>query len=270
MKNVPGWILAVTLSVAFLFAGCGTRPEQEINNAQGIIEDLKNQGASLYLNEGFEQLNNELTVIMAEIEAQDKKLIRSYVKSKEMLAQMMENAENLGQILQMINDARSVIDEISKKDAALYAANEMRIINDDFSMAINEIKQQYPLPDKNFERAEDMLASVKNNAKELAPVISGRKEEARNRALIAQKYMQDALDEANKTLDMAGSSPEIDAFALRLKIHEDSANDIQGAIDAEEYLSAFEKATLIKENIIDIHDQVKKAVPQIQTLKKPQ
>jgi len=271
MKTARKWIV-VGLMASLLLVSCGKQPAQEMNVAQGRIEDLKNQGAALYIGEDFERLNNDLTAAMNEVQAQDTKLIRNYGKAREMLARVIEDAETYSRILPPITKAQGAIDAVAKEDAALYAKEETKKLTDDFQAALTEVRDQNAQAVKDYQRAQEMLAMVKKDAEALILTISVRKEEAKNRTITAQKEAQDAVYEAKKLLEAAmkgkKASPTIEGLSSKLKSLEDSLGEIQTAVDRGEYLGAFEKATMIKERAAEIQKLGSQKQTQVQSPKK--
>lgn len=271
MKTARRWIVA-GLMASVLIAGCGKQPTQQMNAAEGRVEDLKNQGAALYFTEGFDRLTNDLAAAMEEVQEQDTRLIKNYEKAKEMLARVMKDAEAYGRILPPIQETQSAIDSVAKDDAALYAQEEMKRLSDDFEAALAEARNQNAQPVADYQRAMEMLATVKMDAEGLASIISGRKEDAKNRTLTAQTEAKAAVDEAKRLLETAMKgkkpSPDMEGLSSRLKIVEGSIGEIQTALDRGEYLGAYEKATMVKEKAADIKKQGEQNLAQMQSKKK--
>ena len=93
MKKIVG-LLALGLLVAVLFAGCA-KPEAEIANAEAAINAAIKDGANVYSKAELQQVQNDLRAAMDEVNAQSKKLFKSYGKSKQLLLAATQKAEEV-------------------------------------------------------------------------------------------------------------------------------------------------------------------------------
>ncbi|MEW5901639.1 MAG: hypothetical protein AB1715_09280 [Acidobacteriota bacterium] len=168
---------------------------------------------------------------------------------------------------QAIDDAKMAVEAAAKEGAAIYAADEHKMLNDDLQAATDEVTTQSKKFFKKYGTAKEMLAKVKADADALAATIPAKKEAAKNAALQAQTEARAALDEAKALLDKApkgkGTKADIEAMKADLTGLEASFPEIQTAIDGEDYFGASNKATTIKEKAAAISEQVKAAIEKV-------
>jgi len=94
MRNVmKGLALALALAVAF--TSCAKQPAQEIDAAQAAIESVVDAKGNIYAAEELNKLKSDLQAAMDEINAQSKKFFKKFGPAKEMLAQVVADAEAL-------------------------------------------------------------------------------------------------------------------------------------------------------------------------------
>lgn len=168
---------------------------------------------------------------------------------------------------QEINDAKAAVEAATKAGADVYAADELKKLNNDLTAALDEVATQDKKFFKKFATAKEMFAKVKADADALAATIPAKKEAAKNAALTAQQEARAALDEAKALLERApkgkGTKADIEAFTADLKGLEDSYATIQAAIDKEDYFGASATATTIKEKAASISEQIKAAIEKV-------
>ncbi len=171
------------------------------------------------------------------------------------------------QPVQEINDAKAAVEAATKEGADVYAADELKKLNNDLAAALDEVATQDKKFFKKFSTAKEMLAKVKADAEALKATIPAKKEAAKNAALTAQQEARAALDEAKALLEKApkgkGTKADIEAFTADLKGLEDSFAEIQAAIDSQDYFGASNKAASIKEKAASISEQVKAAIEKV-------
>lgn len=194
MKSLTKW-MALGVIAAFVFAGCAKQPTQDIEAAKAAVDVVVKEGADVYAKDELKKLNDDLTVATDEVTAQDKKFFKKFGKAKEMLAQVVADAD-----------------------------------------------------------------AVK-------ALVPARKEEAKNSALAAQSEARAALDEAKALLEKApkgkGTKKDIEALTADLKGYEDLFPEIQAAIDNQDYFGAKDKALAIKEKAAAVSEQVKAAIEKV-------
>ncbi|MBN2408636.1 MAG: hypothetical protein JXE07_02775 [Candidatus Aminicenantes bacterium] len=166
-----------------------------------------------------------------------------------------------------VDAAKTAIESASKEGAELYAADELKKLNDDLQAAMDEVNTQDKKFFKSFGTAKEMLANVQADADALKATIPAKKEAAKNAALQAQTEAQTVLEEAKALLEKApmgkGTKADIEAMKADLTGLETSFAEIQAAIDGEDYLGASAKASTIKEQATVISDQVKAAIEKV-------
>jgi cell division septum initiation protein DivIVA len=168
---------------------------------------------------------------------------------------------------QAIDSAKAAIEAASKEGASVYAADELKKLNDDLQAAMDEVNTQSKKFFKSFGTAKEMLAKVQTEADALKATIPAKKEAAKNAALQAQTEAQTALEEAKALLGKApmGKGTKADIMAMKADLAglETSFAEIQTAIGGEDFLGASAKAATIKEKATAISDQVKAAMEKV-------
>ncbi len=169
---------------------------------------------------------------------------------------------------QAIDAAKAAVEAASSEGAAVYAADELKKLNDDMQAAMDEVNtQQGKKFFKKFGTAKEMLAKVQTDADALMASIPAKFEAAKNAAIQAQSEVQAAITEAKTMLEQApkgkGTKADIEAMKSDLAGLEASFPEIQAAIDAEDYLGASSKAATIKEKAAAITEQVKAAIEKV-------
>jgi hypothetical protein len=166
-----------------------------------------------------------------------------------------------------IDAVKAAIAAAEQEGAAVYAADELKKLNDDMQAAMDEVNTQGKKFFKSFGTAKEMLAKVQADADALKATIPAKKEAAKNAALQAQADVQAAITEAKTMLEQApkgkGTKADIEAMKSDLAGLEASFPEIQAAIDAEDYLGASSKAATIKEKAAAITEQVKAAIEKV-------
>ena len=168
---------------------------------------------------------------------------------------------------QAIDAAKAAIEAATKEGATVYAADELKKLNDDLQAAMDEVSTQSKKFFKKFGTAKEMLAKVQTDADALKATIPAKIEAAKNAALQAQTEARAALDEAKALLDKApmGKGTKADIMAMKADLAglETSFAEIQAAIDGADYFGASAKAATIKEKATVISDQVKAAIEKV-------
>jgi hypothetical protein len=168
---------------------------------------------------------------------------------------------------QAIDAAKAAIDAASKEGAAVYAADELKKLNDDLQAAMDEVNTQNKKFFKKFSTAKEMLAKVQADADALKATIPAKIEAAKNAAIQAQTEAKAALDEAKALLEKApmGKGTKADIMAMKADLAglETSFAEIQTSIDSADYFGASAKAATIKEKATVISDQVKAAIEKV-------
>jgi hypothetical protein len=169
---------------------------------------------------------------------------------------------------QAIDAAKAAIEAASSEGAAVYAADELKKLNDDMQAAMDEVNtQQGKKFFKKFGTAKEMLAKVQADADALKATIPAKIEAAKNAAIQAQTEAKAALDEAKALLEKApmGKGTKADIMAMKSDLAglETSFAEIQTSIDSADYFGASAKAATIKEKATVVSDQVKAAIEKV-------
>jgi len=168
---------------------------------------------------------------------------------------------------QAIDTAKAAIEAASTAGANVYAADELKKLNDQMQAAMDEVNTQGKKFFKKFGPAKEMLAKVQADADALKATIPAKIEAAKNAALQAQTEARAALDEAKALLEKApmGKGTKADIMAMKADLDglETSYAEIQTAIDGADYFGASAKAATIKEKATVVSDQVKAAIEKV-------
>ncbi len=168
---------------------------------------------------------------------------------------------------QQIDEAKAAIDAVVKAGGDIYAKDELKKLNDDFNVAMDEVNAQSKKLFKKYGKAKEMLAEVKADADSVAQLIPARKEEAKNNAIAAHDEAKAAFEAAKAILDKApkgkGTKADIEAMKSDLAGLEAQLAEVQAAIDREDYFGARDKAVSIKEKANAISEQVNAAIEKV-------
>jgi hypothetical protein len=93
MKGITKNVVLV-LAVAIALTGCKA-PQAEIDGAKAAIEAVTKAGADKYAAEELKAVNDSLQKALDEIAAQDKKFFKKFGPAKEMLAGVLQQADDL-------------------------------------------------------------------------------------------------------------------------------------------------------------------------------
>lgn len=125
MKNKVLIGLATFMMVAFL-SSCGKVPQAEIDAANAAIESAKTAEAAVYIPTELAAVQDSMTAIMADVEAQKSKLFKKFGPVKEKLAAVVTLANQVAanaavkkeevkkEAETLLNDIKAVIEENGK------------------------------------------------------------------------------------------------------------------------------------------------------------
>jgi hypothetical protein len=168
---------------------------------------------------------------------------------------------------QEIEAAKAAIESVVQAKGTLYAADELKKLNDDLAVANDEVTAQSKKFFKKYGKVKEALAKIVTDADGVKALIPGRIEEAKNAAVQAQTEAQAAITEAKALLEKApkgkGSKADIEAMKADLAGIELSYAEVQAAIDAEDYFGAKDKAAVVKEKAAGISQQVQAAIDKV-------
>ncbi|MGB8953637.1 MAG: hypothetical protein WCC06_13360 [Candidatus Aminicenantales bacterium] len=167
----------------------------------------------------------------------------------------------------MMDEAKAAVNDVTKAGADLYAVEELKKLNDDLTVALDEVNTQDQKFFKKFGKSKEILAAVKADAEAMKAALPAKIEAAKNNAITLQSEAQAAIAEAKALLEQApkgkGTKKDIEALTADLSGVEAAFAEIQTAIDSQDYIGAAGKANTIKEKAVAISDQVKAAIEKI-------
>jgi len=168
---------------------------------------------------------------------------------------------------QQMDTAKAAIEAVAQAKGDIYAKDELKKLNDDLTLANDEVTAQSKKFFKKYGKAKEMLAKLGTDAAAVQALIPARIEEAMNAAVQAQTEAKAALDEATALLEKApkgkGTKADIEAMKADLAGIATSFGDVQAAIDAQDFFGAKDKAVVIKDKAVVICDQVKAAIEKV-------
>jgi hypothetical protein len=168
---------------------------------------------------------------------------------------------------QLINDVKGTVEAVAKAGADKYAVEELKVINDDMTKALDEIAAQDKKFFKKFGPAKEMLAAVQTKVTELTAALPAKIEAAKNAAVQLQGEAKAALEAAAELLKKApkgkGTAKDLEALKGDLTGAETMFTEIQAALDAMDYIAAQDKAKAVKDKAAGIADQVNQAIEKV-------
>jgi len=173
---------------------------------------------------------------------------------------------------QELADAKAAIEAVTNIDTQTYAADELAKLTSDMQAAEDEIKVQDEKWFGNFDKAKQMLATIKTDSENAKTVAATKKEEAKNAAIAAQGEATAAIAAAKELLEKAPTGKETKADIEMLKGDlaglEESLAGIQTSIDQEKYSEASDSARTIKDGATKISNDVTAALEKVKGKKK--
>jgi len=168
---------------------------------------------------------------------------------------------------QLINDVKAAVETVTTAGADKYAPEELKVINDDLTKALDEVAAQDKKLFKKFCPAKEMLAAVQAKVAELTAALPAKIEAAKNLAIQLQGEAQTALTEAADLLKKApkgkGTKKDLEALQADLDGAQTMFTEIQTALDANDYIGAQDKAKTVKEKVAAIVDQINAAIAKV-------
>ncbi|MEW5766716.1 MAG: hypothetical protein AB1797_03690 [bacterium] len=166
-----------------------------------------------------------------------------------------------------INDAKAAIEVAVREGGEKYAKDEVKALNDELNVAMEEVKTQDAKFLKNYDRAKEMLAQVKSKAETLQAEIPAKKEKAKNDATAALEAAKTAIADAKALLDKAptgkGTTADIEALKADVTGLEASLTETEGLIAGEDYFAAIEDANGISAKAAEVSTQVTQALEKV-------
>ena len=168
---------------------------------------------------------------------------------------------------QAMDGAKAAIEAAKNEGADVYAAEELKTLEDSLSTAIDEVEIQSKKFFKSFGDSKDMLAQLTADAEALKASIPERKEKAKDEAMAMMEEAKASVEAAKAFLEKAprgkGTKADIEAFTADLKGLEDSLIGVQGAIDGGDYFGALDSAKAINEKATSISEEIQKAIEKV-------
>lgn len=172
-----------------------------------------------------------------------------------------------------MNEAQKAVGEAKAAGSERYLPEDTKKVDDSLTAALDEVKAQdekFALF-RNYEKAKQMLAQVKVDAEKVKADTAAKKEEAKKNAIAGQGAAKAAIEEAKALLAKApmgkGAKADIEAMKGDIKGLEDSLPELQQLIDKEDYLTAIDKAKVIKDKADGVSSQVKAAMEKVKAKK---
>lgn len=166
-----------------------------------------------------------------------------------------------------INDTKAAIEAAQTEGGEKYAKDEVRALNDELNVAMEEVKTQDAKFLKNYDRAKEMLAQVKSTAETLKAEIPAKKEKANNDAVAAVEAAKTAIADAKALLGQApagkGTAADIEALKADVAGLEASLAEAQGLIAGEDYFTAIDNANGISTKAAEVSTQVTQALEKV-------
>lgn len=189
MKRIGMVVLAIGL-VAFI-AGCGTKPQKEIDDTTAAINAVMAEGLGKYAPEDEKKLKDAMAAVQEEIKVQEAKTFKSFDKTKQMLADVQKSAGEMKQALPGKKEeakkkavaasdaAKAAIEEakalLAKAPKGKGTAADIEALRGDVKGAEDMLPEVQGLIDKgDFNEA----ASKANAVKEKAAGIAGQVQQA--------------------------------------------------------------------------------------------
>lgn len=172
-----------------------------------------------------------------------------------------------------IDSAKKAGEEAKAAGSERYLPEDTKKVDDSLTAALDEVKAQdekFALF-RNYEKAKQMLAQAKADAEKVKADTAAKKEEAKKNAIAGLEAAKAAIEESKALLAKApmgkGAKADIEAMKGDIKGLEDSLPELQGLIDKEDYLTAIDKAKVIKEKAEGVSSQVKAAMEKVKAKK---
>lgn len=173
-----------------------------------------------------------------------------------------------------IDTAKGAVESAKSAGAEKYLPDNTKMVSDELSSAMDEVKVQdgkFPLFRK-YDKAKELLASVKGSAEKLKTDTAVKKEQVKKNAVAVMEEAKGAIANAKSMLEKAPKGKEtksdIEAMTGDVKGLEDSVPDVKKSIDGEDYDGAVSKAKSIKEKADTVSSQVQQAIEKVEAAKK--
>lgn len=197
MRNVTK-SLALAMVVAFAVMSCAKQPVQQMDEAEAAIQAIIDAKGNIYAKEELSNLKGDLQAAMDEISGQSKKFFKSYGPAKEMLAEVVADAETVhtlipGRVEEARNEAEAAINEakaaweeakalLEKAPTGKGTKADIEAMKSDLAgleAVMVEVQDAYAAED--YLGASDKAMAVKDKAAEIAEQVKAAIAKVRGR-----------------------------------------------------------------------------------------
>lgn len=173
------------------------------------------------------------------------------------------------QPVQEINAAKTAVDALTAEGAEKDLAADAKKINDALAAALSEIKVQDGKLFKDYKKAKELLVKVASDAGALKSSLAAKKEELKKSAVAAGEASWTALNEAKALLKKAPKKRKaVEGIESEIAALEESLQDVQKLITAEDYSAALNKAEAVKNKAAAVSDRIRQIKEKKQEKKK--
>ncbi len=116
MKNAMRF-MALAVVAVFIFASCAKQPSEQMDAAKAAVEAIVAAKGDVYAKDELKKLNDDMQTAMDEISGQSKKFFKKYGGAKDMLAQIVTDAEAVKAVIPARIDAAKAAAETALNDA---------------------------------------------------------------------------------------------------------------------------------------------------------
>ena len=173
---------------------------------------------------------------------------------------------------QELSDSKSMLEAVAAEGGEKYAAEELNVIQNEMTAALDEMAVQDGKFFKNYDKTKEMLAQVKAKSEALQAEIPARKEKAKTDAQASLDAATMAVADAKALLGKEpkgkGSMADIAAFNADVQGLESALTEAQGLMTSEDYFVAMDKANGIKDKASEISTQITEALEKVKAAKK--
>lgn len=173
---------------------------------------------------------------------------------------------------QELTGAQDAIKVLADNGVAKFAPDTAKKLNADLDAINQELKVQEDKWFKNYDKATQMIATLKTEADGFKPQLDQIKAQMKADATNALEGAKAAIAAAKELLANApvgkGSKADIEAMTMDLTAVEESLPAVQTAIDSEDYTSATQQANTAKAKADEISAAVQAAMEKMGTAKK--
>jgi hypothetical protein len=162
---------------------------------------------------------------------------------------------------QEINTAKSAVDAAVSEGAEKYAPAESQKVNEELAIAMTEVRAQDGKFFKDYKKSREMLLKVKADADVLKAGLDAKKAEAGKNARAAFEAAKAAVDAARSGVTEMPERLSMETEAIRADIKglDESLAEVHMLIKTEDYLTASDKAGVIKEKAAGISEEIRQA-----------